>query len=343
VVSVVIVTRGRASLLERCVRSLIAAAAAAPERPVELVVEVNGRDAASSAALSSLAEEARAHGIELRHHEEQAALSPAGARNRVLREARGPWIFFADDDIFVPLSIFRDFDRLLERFPGAIALGGPNLTPPGSTIFQRASGLALASRLATWQSVPRYRAIGAPRPCGQESLILCGLFVRTDALGNDPFRDSLACGEENWLIRRLSLGERGRGAVIYSPELLVWHERRRSLAAFARQVFWYGCGRGQNLRLALGERKLEGRRYLVPSACVIYALAALLYSAGDRDLPRAFGLPFLFYGAICAAALLASLAARQDDRPARALSTLLIPVVHCFYGIGVLFGLARRS
>jgi glycosyltransferase involved in cell wall biosynthesis len=352
-VSVLIVTHRREKLVERCLRSVLEAAQATPETGprIELIVHVNGSDPASATTLELFSRVARSLGIAFSYREEPSALSPAGARNRALAEASGDWVFFADDDVFLPPTLFRDFARLLERFPGAIALGGPNLTPPDSNAFQRASGLALSSPFATWQSTPRYRAEGKPRECGEESLILCNLFVRKDMLGPEPFLDSLKCGEENWLIRRLSLSGR---PVVYAPELLVWHERRKSVTGFARQVFWYGYGRGQNLRLALGEPpRPEARgllregprralRYFLPSLCVLYSVALMAFALTGHA-PAAFGLPYLAYAVLCAAAAGLAAGSGNERAPERALSALLFPVIHSFYGVGVLCGIARRE
>jgi GT2 family glycosyltransferase len=337
------VTHRRERLLERCLRSLLEAVQACPALEIELIVHVNGEDPGSARVLELFTGVSRSLGIAMKTREEKTALSPAPARNRALSEASGRWIFFADDDIAVPPSIFADFARLLETFPNAITMGGPNLTPPGSSAFQRASGVALSSPFATWQSTPRYRAEGAARACGEESLILCNLFVRREALGEAPFHDRLKCGEENWLIRNLSLSGQ---PVIYAPELSVWHERRKSVSGFARQLFWYGYGRGQNLRLALGERPVRGNgvksarflRYFVPSLCVLYT-AALAGALLAGHASRGWGAPFAVYGVLCAAAS----ALVPGTTGERAISALLFPVIHAFYGIGVMCGIARRK
>src|SRR6185295_1284478 len=128
-ISVLIVTRSRVKLLERCLRSVLEAAQAGPGLPLEVVVHVNGADPATASSLELFNQVARSLGVSFRFREEAVALSPAGARNRALSEATGEWVFFADDDVFVPRALFRDFTRLLANFPEAIALGGPNLTP----------------------------------------------------------------------------------------------------------------------------------------------------------------------------------------------------------------------
>jgi hypothetical protein len=335
--SVLIVTRHRTELLQRCIRSVLEAAQAFPELPIELVVEVNGKDQQTAGALDVLSRTAASLGIPFHSSEESQPLSPSASRNRALARARGEWVFFADDDIYVPRSLFSDFARLLSRFPAQVALGGPNLTPPSSSLFQQASGLAMASRFGTWQSVPRYRAQGAPRTCGEESLILCNLFVKRSALGDEPFRGTLKCGEENWLIRGLS--SRGQG-VVYAPELRVWHERRKTVTGFARQVFWYGFGRGQNLRLGGAEKGIV--RYFLPSLCVLYALALPAWTLEGHAL-GGLAAPFWVYGALCALAAARVSRTETETRGARAVSAFLFPLIHGAYGVGLLFGLTRRS
>src|SRR5262245_53872404 len=98
IVSVLIVTRRREKLLERCLRSVFEAIQAAPGSQAEVIVHVNGSDPASARALDLFSSVARSLDIRFIHREEPEPLSPAGARNRALGDASGEWVFFADDD-----------------------------------------------------------------------------------------------------------------------------------------------------------------------------------------------------------------------------------------------------
>ena len=100
-------------------------------------------------------------------------------------------------------SLYSHFKENHQGFPLASVIGGPNLTPENSNFFQKISGRALASRFATFLSSSRYSQNGERRSCGQESLILCNLFVKMSILGPKPFPENFICAEENWVLHQL--------------------------------------------------------------------------------------------------------------------------------------------
>lgn len=322
-ISILMATYQRTQMCERSLLSIFAAIEQTPNCEFDLVIGVNGPDRETKAMLARL-----------RHHKNGGLLhihlgsqrqTPAACRNELLQFTRGEWIYFLDDDAYVDPDFFQKFTANPLRGTCA-AIGGPNLNPPESDFFQMSCGQALASRFATYFSSARYTPRGPLRLCSEEALILCNLFVRRDVLNQDSFLETLISAEENWMLQTLKLQ---RHQFSYDPYLYVWHERRPNMAAFIRQVFKYGFGRGQLFRR---RPAIFHWAYAVPLFCLLYT-AALLATLPNGSLPSPLWLiPFPLYAALCLI-----FAAAQRNLA----SAILFPVIHVSYGWGLFLGIFR--
>jgi ABC-type polysaccharide/polyol phosphate export permease len=125
--------------------------------------------------------------------------------------------------------------------------------------------------------------------------------------------------------------------MLYSPELVVSHERRPTWAAFAAQIFKYGRGRGQLIARRPRATRLA---WVVPSVFLIYLLVIPFALPAVRR-PILFA-PLLIYMAVVAAgaAWIGWTLRRFGAVPA---SALLITTVHAAYGAGVAAGMAEGA
>jgi GT2 family glycosyltransferase len=315
-IDIVIATHQRPELFERCVRSLTAAAAA----PLRFLVCSSGSLKGYERTLSSL-------GNSLVHVHSEKPLNAAAARNRVLSSLASEWVYFIDDDAHVEADFFENFLRILDDCSGAAVIGGPNLTLETASEFQKTSGAVLASRFAASRCALRYtRKHPRQKRSGELSLISCNLFVRRDALRDLRFPENLRSNEENWLMQDLRAGGH---RFVYDPELFVWHERRPNLRLFARQIYRYGFGRGQNMRLRPSSARID---FLIPSvALILSAVSVSTWSAWSTGI-----LFSIYLAALTAAVLRLDLSSGPRGRLQ---SAFLIPLVHVCYGCGVLRGL----
>ncbi|MFL5814737.1 MAG: glycosyltransferase [Bdellovibrionia bacterium] len=335
----IIVTCRRPDWLIRCIQSVITAHDKAYDRQVhqkpgsfelEIKVGINGKDAETLRALERLTSSSSAQ-TPIRYLQLPEGLTPGHARNKLLQNEKADWIYFIDDDAFVDPGFLDRFQKVAEKNPDAGVIGGPNLTPDGSSRFQKNLGAALSSRFATFKTVDRYLAFGEARPCGEEALILCNLFVRQSVLPEDPFPTDLICGEENHLLRRMS--EQGV-ALIHSPDLWVAHERRGSLGRLIKQVTHYGISRGQSM---VHESQARHWAYALPSLCVITGAILLARWALGYGLSPTLVILSSFY-------ILLSLASAIRVRlPGTSLLLIscLFFFIHVSYGVGVIVGFLR--
>ncbi len=331
-ISIILVTHHRKGVLARCLQSLKEAIKMESGFYYEFVIGVNGPDPESKNLLLKFKKEVTHIPFVIREFD--SPKTPASARNILLHEAQGEWIYFIDDDAFVDVMFFNHFARRLQQVPRFCVLGGPNLTPPHATGFQNNTGLVLSSRLATFFSKDRYRVSGTFRPCGEDSLILCNLFVKKEILPENPFEEKLICAEENYFLHQMLLKEH---SLYYDPDLFVWHERRPNVNHLSFQVFKYGRGRGQS---AVKDIKILKPAHLLPSLCALYTVVILVMIFFHKRMDIALFVPFIIYSLLCLTA--AYRTQRNNQVPVTLGRTLqlasLFPVVHTSYGGGLLWG-----
>jgi succinoglycan biosynthesis protein ExoA len=255
---------------------------------------------------------------------------PGAARNPLIERAQGELLLFLDDDVTAPPTLLRELADTAARHREASVFGGPNVTPPGSSRFQIVQGAVLSSLLGAGPVSRRYGA--RHRGFADERwFTLCNLAVRREVML--PFRSELVCAEENEVLAKLhSQGE----PMLYEPKLQVFHTRRSSWRAFARQMFKYGRGRGQVLVRRPGTVRAA---YLAPAALVLYPLLAAALVALGVAAPLALS-PLALYAALALASSL-WIAATLGRLTAAPLALLLVATVHVCYGAGVLRGLLR--
>lgn len=164
---------------------------------------------------------------------------PAMKRNMGVERAKGEIVAFIDDDVYPAKNWLKNAVRNFVDSEVA-AVGGPAVTPDNDNFMQKASGLVYSSKLVSGEYA--YRYIKGTRK-EVEDFPSCNLIVRKnifEQLGG--FNTNFWPGEDTVLC--LEITKKLRKKIIYEPNALVYHHRRRLFKEHLKQVASYAKHRG---------------------------------------------------------------------------------------------------
>jgi glycosyltransferase involved in cell wall biosynthesis len=241
--SVVIPTRDRPAMLERCLASVVASISADDE---VLVVDSASRDHAAVAAVASAA------GVACLRCEVPGA---SVARNAGWHAAAAPVVAFVDDDVWVSPGWAAALVECAHTYRDAAWVAG-RIEVPDDQIPGRAIAVLNQTEPAT---------LDAATPTGRLGHS-ANLLVRIDALratgGFDVVLGAggpLRAAEDLDLVDRLiEAGHTGR----FEPAALAWHDQWRTRSQLIRLDWSYGIGNGARISKLLrrpGQRRRAWR------------------------------------------------------------------------------------
>lgn len=257
-------------------------------------------------------------------------VGPGAKRDFGASLATGEILVFLDDDSYPEPNLLELAERDFSD-PGIVALGGPAITPLSDGFWEHVSGAVFLSKLSGG-APERYIPIGKKRYIDDWPSV--NLMVRKAvfiAIGG--FDTAFWPGEDTKLC--LKLVQHGSGKILYDPELIVWHHRRKGLLAHLKQVGAYGKHRGffakkyPETSLRIG--------YFIPSLFLLW-MAGTLFSVAINSKFK-----WIFLAGLCAYGL-AMLRAYFDIRKyeSRKIAIATLPYIfmtHCWYGAQFLHGL----
>lgn len=210
-------------------------------------------------------------------------VAPGEKRDLAAQYAKGQYLIFLDDDSFPSSDYLQNLFELCHA--GQIqAIGGPAVTPPTNTVWQRASGAVYESFLMPMVA-RRYRPLGVSKFVDDwpsvNLIVRKNVFHEVGGFGNRywPGEDSKFCNA------MLLKGYR----IIYSPNLVVFHHRRSSFFAHLTQISRYGLHRGKFARQ--NDTNSRSFTYFAPTFIVFFFLILLVGTLFESKLAQ--GLFFL--------------------------------------------------
>ncbi len=259
-------------------------------------------------------------------------VGPAIKRDMGAERAIHDRLAFLDDDAYPREDWLRNGDKAFSD-TGAGAIGGPGVTPPGCPLAEQASGLFFETLVGGGGMDYRYRPVGRSFPVDDFPTV--NLLVDKRAFFSvGGFDNAYWPGEDTkFCLDFVTAGH----AIWYSPEVVVYHHRRRIMWPHLRQVGNYGKHRGYFARRF---PKTSARlTYFVPSLFLIgvVGLGAASFVNGTCRLVFAAML-LLYFGLVSI-----DVVSRTFNPSLGLLTILTIFLSHLTYGAMFLRGLLGPS
>ena len=215
-------------------------------------------------------------------------VGPAEKRDLASKIAKGSILVFLDDDSY-PASNLLSVARKTFENQSIDAIGGPALTPPTDTYWQKVSGSVFMSRL-TGGNPERYLPVGVQRDVDDWPSV--NFMIRNATFQSvGGFDSPYWPGEDTHLcLKIIRVGAR----IVYVPELIVWHHRRSGLIRHMKQVGAYGLHRGYFAR-HLPETSFR-LKYFIPSGAFVSLAALFLVPVMPQMVDRCLLVAASVYG-----------------------------------------------
>ncbi len=148
-------------------------------------------------------------------------------------------------------------------------MGGPAITPPDYTFWQRVSGAFFLGKFSGGNP-ERHKPIGKIKEV--EYWPSVNFMVRKDAFINiGGFNSPYWPGEDTKLC--WDLIENTCKKILYVPSLMVWHHKKVGLISYLRQIGAYGLHRGYFTKVhPRSSRKVA---YFIPSIFAVFLLLSI--------------------------------------------------------------------
>ncbi|MBD3355234.1 glycosyltransferase [Candidatus Woesearchaeota archaeon] len=259
-------------------------------------------------------------------------VSPAIKRDIGAEKSRGKYLAFIDDDAYPRKDWLKKAEELFNSGK-ADAVGGPAVTPKDDSISQKASGLFFETIIGGGGMSYRYKP--AKKEFYVDDYPSVNLIVSRKAFFDaGGFDNNFWPGEDT----KFCLDIRKKGyKILYSPELVVWHHRRKLFLPHLKQVANYGKHRGY---FAKRFPKTSFRPvYFAPSLFLVGNFSLLALGILDIFFIKLWGLLLISYFLILSADVFSR--ARRMDIGVLAVAAIFF--THIVYGAAFIQGgLSRR-
>ncbi len=257
--------------------------------------------------------------------------NPSQNRNRGVAKAHADIIAFVDSHSILPPQWARTLLSFFRTHPSIDIVGGPQLTPPDQGVFATLSGYALSSPFGAASMSARYSPLSFTLHADERSLTSANLACRKHVFSTTLFDESLYPGEDPKFITD---AKKAQYSIAYFPDLFIYHKRRSTLFAFARQIFNYGFVRPFTQPFF---QIIKQPLFLIPSLFVLYIILLIPLTY----LYFLFITPFFLYIALT---LVFSfyLGMKHNDILAFFMLPFIFFSIHFSYGIGFILGTVTR-
>ena len=253
---------------------------------------------------------------------------PGAKRNLGARNTRNEILAFIDDDAYPDAYWLKN---AIEYFTdeSIAALGGPGITPIEDSFSQQVSGAVYLSWLSGANPSRYFPKISQQNKkiCDWPSM---NFFIRRDDfLTVGGFDENIYPGEDTVLCRNLIKFNK---KIIYAPDVIVYHHRRRSLFSHLKQVFNHQRG-----VIARNNFLISDLKYLLPVGFLFFVIFGWLLLFLSLPFVLFYKIIWLIYSLTLLVAFTEILI--KTKKILVSLTALIyIPLTHLAYALGYLRG-----
>jgi hypothetical protein len=259
--------------------------------------------------------------------------NPSENRNSGIKIAHGKLIGFINGHTRLTDNWAEEVEKFLLNYPEIDIVGGPQLTNKEGSLFERSSGYALSSYFGAGEVNLRYKQSKINLDADETILTSANLICKKKVFNKINFDEKFYPGEDPKFI---SDAKKEGFKVAYSPDILVYNERRKSFKELAKQIFNYGKMRP--IKESINET-LKKPYFLAPTLFLLYLIFLLIYSDYEiimiNKINMLFFLPLLIYIILAIVFSIKNGLVNKD-----VLSMFIMPfiylTIHLSYGLGFL-------
>jgi hypothetical protein len=250
-------------------------------------------------------------------------------RNLGVKKTNGDLVAFVNSHSSFPENWTQEILNFYKKNPEIDIVGGPQLTPSKSNIFQKASGYALSSIFGSANAKNRYSGNKLKLNADEEDITSSNLICRREVFKKIEFDETLYPGEDPKFIED---AKKNNLKIAFSPLIVGYNERRGDLWNFFKQNFKYGLVRPKKEKLI---NTLKKPYFLIPSLFVLYLLFLVFYNLNTFSI-------YTFIPATIYLFLNLFFSLYESIKNKKILSfflmLILFPTIHISYGIGFIIG-----
>jgi GT2 family glycosyltransferase len=269
---------------------------------------------------------------------ESGEVSPSIKRDLGAKVAKGDYLAFIDDDAYPDPEWLNTTSKKLKD-KNILGVGGPQVTPPQDSFWQKVSGAMFVSFLngSAWK---RYYPDFESEGMEIDDWPTVNFVVRKEIFWEvGGFDSNFYPGEDTKLC--LDILNTNKGILVYEPNALVFHHRRSGFIRHMRQVGRYGLHRGHFAR-SYPKTSLK-LMYLIPTFFVMYLFlllgAVFLIS---KEWNQFLFIPMVIYFGILALSTIDII--KKIKYPRVALCTIPYFIgTHIIYGIRFIEGFFKKQ
>lgn len=256
-------------------------------------------------------------------------ISPGEKRNFGVKHAKGEIIAFIDDDAY-PRKDWLENAAKYFRDKKVTGVAGPGVKPKDAGFKETLSGLVY--EIGGVGGMERYKKGSKVKEI--DDWPTCNFIVRKKDFQKVKGFDSTYWGGEDTQLCHALTQDLGK-KIIYDPEVLVYHHRRKDFKGHLRQSLFWGMWRGFFMK-KMPETSFKWF-YLVPGLFVIGLVAGAILSFFSANLRAIYFLVLLVYLIYLTYVGLKSKSLKYFI-PLMVLTSL----THISYGYGILRGLISK-